>query len=814
MRRRHWADAPDAHHRSGERRQGGRRAGALPGRARRATRCSWCRPRPTPSTTSASCRPRGSWSAPRSSTFPRLVRELARRAGVRARVARARVARERVVRAAVGRRPTCTRSPRSAAAPGFAGAPPRRCSPSSAARWSARRGSRARCATGRPAETAPPHAGELARAVLGLPPPARARSARVDADGLARAALDALRERPAAWRGRPVFLYGFDDLTPLAARRGRDARRAHAPTSPSRSRYEPGRAAFAGRAATVELLKPLAERHELLEDRSEHYAPAARAALHHLERGLFEPGRRASRARTARCGCWRPAASAPRPSWSPPRCSSCWATACCRRTSRCSSAAARRRVLAQVLEALRRPGQPATAGRRSRTRGSAPACWRSPARRSPAARAADLLTWLRTPGRLADPDAAPTRSRLTSAAPRSRPRAEARARPRRGAATLDALADAAATSRRRSSTRCVAEARRDLDRAAPPRGRRARARRRGRRARRRERCAPPPPSCARSRRADAGAGRHAARSCSRRSARVRGARAGRSRARVLLADPLAIRARRFRAVFVCGLQEGEFPRRPSPSRSSTTARGSRSRVPAASCCRRTRTSSPRERYLFYAAVSRPEEVLFLSFRVVRRGGRPGAAVAVPRRRARAVHRRAVGASRPAAARRGHLAARRGADAARAAPRAARPPRSTAEPPPLGAPVHASPCWPPSPRARPRRRAGWRRSRAAACAGSSSSCCARARRARPGADAPRLARPRGARAHAAAPAGPHWPPAHPLAAGGARRARAPRSASCARQRAGHARRGRRSRARGRPRRYLRHEAESGAGLEPR
>src|SRR5699024_6759993 len=33
---------------------------------------------------------------------------------------------------------------------------------------------------------------------------------------------------------------------------------------------------------------------------------------------------------------------------------------------------------------------------------------------------------------------------------------------------------------------------------------------------------------------------------------------------VLLADPLAIRARRFRAVFVCGLQEGELPRRPVP----------------------------------------------------------------------------------------------------------------------------------------------------------------------------------------------------------------------------------------------------------
>jgi len=35
---------------------------------------------------------------------------------------------------------------------------------------------------------------------------------------------------------------------------------------------------------------------------------------------------------------------------------------------------------------------------------------------------------------------------------------------------------------------------------------------------------------------------------------------GRQGDRVLVADPLSIRARRFRAVFVCGLNEGEFPR--------------------------------------------------------------------------------------------------------------------------------------------------------------------------------------------------------------------------------------------------------------
>jgi RecB family exonuclease len=36
---------------------------------------------------------------------------------------------------------------------------------------------------------------------------------RIDAHGIAREAIHLLREEPAAWRSRPVFLYGFDDLT-------------------------------------------------------------------------------------------------------------------------------------------------------------------------------------------------------------------------------------------------------------------------------------------------------------------------------------------------------------------------------------------------------------------------------------------------------------------------------------------------------------------------------------------------------------------------------------------------------------------------
>ena len=83
---------------------------------------------------------------------------------------------------------------------------------------------------------------------------------------------------------------------------------------------------------------------------------------------------------------------------------------------------------------------------------------------------------------------------------------------------------------------------------------------------------------------------------------------------VLLADPLAIRARRFRAVFVCGLQEGELPQRPVPE--PFLDDGARAELAKASglFLPRHEDTLPRERSLFYACVSRPEEALFLSFR--------------------------------------------------------------------------------------------------------------------------------------------------------------------------------------------------------
>lgn len=116
----------------------------------------------------------------------------------------------------------------------------------------------------------------------------------LDVEQRARRALDALRRRPSAWRAAPVLLYGFDDLSALQL----DAIETlglvvDAEVTVSLA-WEAGRQAFAGRARTAEELRPLASEHIALPPRAEHYAPQARAVLHRLERFLFEDGEHAS----------------------------------------------------------------------------------------------------------------------------------------------------------------------------------------------------------------------------------------------------------------------------------------------------------------------------------------------------------------------------------------------------------------------------------------------------------------------------------------------------------------------------------------
>jgi ATP-dependent helicase/DNAse subunit B len=225
----------------------------------------------------------GARAAGRVATFGGFVREVAQRAGYDARTIGS-LARERLVADAIAATPLDALAP-AAGSRGFLQATgaflaelertlvtPQRLTVALRA-W----------------QQAPPAAHEIA-AIYAAYTRSLERLGRVDGDLFAWRALDALRAAPGAWGATPVFLYGFDDLTPLE----RDAvetlaRIAGADVTVSLS-YERGRSAFAGRAGTAEDLRQIADDVVELPPLAEHYDPPARAALHALERGLFEPG--------------------------------------------------------------------------------------------------------------------------------------------------------------------------------------------------------------------------------------------------------------------------------------------------------------------------------------------------------------------------------------------------------------------------------------------------------------------------------------------------------------------------------------------
>ncbi|MFN2616301.1 MAG: PD-(D/E)XK nuclease family protein [Thermoleophilaceae bacterium] len=110
----------------------------------------------------------------------------------------------------------------------------------------------------------------------------------VDAELYAWRALDALRREPARWRDTPLFVYGFDDFTPLELEALETiARRCGADVTVSLP-FEPGRIAFRVVAPIYQALASLADREVRLEALSDHYSDGSRDALHHLERNLFE----------------------------------------------------------------------------------------------------------------------------------------------------------------------------------------------------------------------------------------------------------------------------------------------------------------------------------------------------------------------------------------------------------------------------------------------------------------------------------------------------------------------------------------------
>jgi ATP-dependent helicase/DNAse subunit B len=452
---------------------------------------------------------------------------------------------------------------------------------------------------------------------------AQERSGRIDPERRAARALDALRRTPALWGGTPVGFYGFDDLTPpqLDAIETLGAS-VDAPVTVALS-YEPGRTAYAGRASTFQALAPLAAEHHELQARAEHYAPGARAALYHLERSLFEPDaaradpgdavrlleggdERAELELVAReIGALLDAGTAPEE------------IALVHR-----SPGAVADLLAEVLGAARIPY--ALQRRRPFAHTAVGRALIGLLRcASPAGTASDLLAWLRAPGllerlELADRLEADARRAGASGAEQARALWEERHWPLQA---LDRMREAA----ERGTPALCERAARELGWlfAAPRRGTaprlerdeldEARALVAGGRAlgelRDLARAAPEvttdPAELAR---------------VLEEVTFVSGERAGVGSVAVL--DPLALRARRVQALFLCGLQEGVFPA--PPRARALLGEEERRRLAEASglVLGRPEDALAAERYLLYAAVSRPERRLTLSWHAADGEGMP------------------------------------------------------------------------------------------------------------------------------------------------------------------------------------------------
>jgi ATP-dependent helicase/DNAse subunit B len=456
------------------------------------------------------------------------------------------------------------------------------------------------------------------------------RIGRLDAEQRTVRALDELRRRPALWGRTPVLLYGFDDFTRLQI----DAietlgRVVDAPLTVALT-YEPGRTAFAGRAATFAALEPLAAEHRQLAARVDYYAPHARDALSHLERSLFETdaervepagalrlleggGERAELELVA-----REVAELLRDGMAPEE------IAIVARAPVGAAADLLEEVLAAaaIPYALQRQRRFADTALGHALIGLL-RCAAEDAH-EPAAELGDLLAWLRAPGLLERPelaDALEQRARRTGAVSAARARVlwEQRNWPLR---TIDLLRDAA----RRGPVALIEKVERELEWlfCAPRRGSasvlaadeldEARALAVGRRALSELR------ELARAALALAPTDTEQLARVLERLELVSGAR--HTPGSVAVLDPLALRARRVRALFVCGLQEGVFPARARPQ--PFLAEEERRRLAETAGLRlgEPQDALAAERYLLYAVVSRPEELLYLSWHVADDDGEP------------------------------------------------------------------------------------------------------------------------------------------------------------------------------------------------
>jgi ATP-dependent helicase/DNAse subunit B len=119
----------------------------------------------------------------------------------------------------------------------------------------------------------------------------------IDDELLAWRSVEALEAEPSLWGAVPVFLYGFDDFTPVELRL-LDVLRRGADVVVSLP-YEPGRRAFAAVEPIHARLAAMADEQVELEPLDTHYANASRPALHALERSLFEDAGRTFASREA-----------------------------------------------------------------------------------------------------------------------------------------------------------------------------------------------------------------------------------------------------------------------------------------------------------------------------------------------------------------------------------------------------------------------------------------------------------------------------------------------------------------------------------
>jgi ATP-dependent helicase/DNAse subunit B len=447
----------------------------------------------------------------------------------------------------------------------------------------------------------------------------------VDADVFAWRALDALRADPDAWGGTPLFVYGFDDFTPLELDALETISRRCAADVCVSLPFEPGREAFRATASIRQELLARGAEELALEPVDVHYAEDSRAALHQLERRLYE---------------------APSEPLDPGM------------AIVFHSAGGERAEVelagARILELLREgvvPGDVAVVFRRPGAYASlleqvfgAYGIPYSLDRRVPfghtgigrgllalircaslGGSADDLLVYLRTPGRLRVTGLA---DRLEAAVRREGAHSAGQARALWERDNFE-LGELDRLARARDAAAYVAELEQRLGSLfAAPHEREA-ALLRG-------------PELDEARALREGQAALAALADVARSGAAGGGRLEAARIhrvleqlevhvgenpqpdRVQVATPEAIRARRFEAVFVCGLQEGEFPRSaaPEPFLSDEDRRTIASATGLVLPVRE--DALDRERYLFYVCASRAERLLVLSSRSSDEEGNPQA----------------------------------------------------------------------------------------------------------------------------------------------------------------------------------------------